>query len=235
MAIQSSLIGFLVSKLIPQSGLIPHQRIISRMRDMTEKRNFFKRLRKAVNGQIPHPIFSKKFLNLALFGQIWRAKLISTMLPNMHNGECIPVSPSNIKWLLHMFDMLFQKGESFAMQFYDGNDCTVVMKFDSPSNNEGGTKKRKLALYGFNEEQVCSTTLGVTVEKTPSNNCGIQLNVDGVIFYHKIRLFYTKLVNIPIYPFNSDQFIADKVKFYTISGPFSGSVKRKRVKIAHIA
>lgn len=213
----SGLTRLLVTRLISnQFSLNP--KVLGSSREKMRARIFAKRLKRAGNGKIPHPIFSNRLADFGHFVQIWNARVIIARLPEINCVEKIPISPSEIRFLRNKFEKLIAGKFVFALQFYSKH-CNILIKF-TPLND--GQMKLTLVRFDLKLHVISSIDFLKMDTVSISNSSGVELKTNCLD--QAIKFFYTTGLTIPFGLWNYHKFVGESVTFYTITS------KRKRIE-----
>ena len=220
--LRSGIVDFLTSRMLDPRTIGSHQStLVSRsLRNnahaMIARRVYLKRLRNAAaNHRIPHPIFGKKYLDLAGFSQIWRAKLLERVLSKMESRENRIVEPQQIKGLNQTVNAYCENGENFAIMFNSKDqDSSTIMEF-IPCEKES-MRMWDVVLHMINHGLGFHSKLTYyNLEKSEIPNCGIVFKRFGEK-NPLIQFFYTKRVWTPFDEYTNIPagFEVDSVEFF---------------------
>ena len=184
---------------------------------MMVRRVYLKRLRKILAGgniQVPHPIFMNKRADLSQFAKVWRAKMVSKLLPSFEAGNdvtVLQVSPKTINDLFKMFNECVEKRKPFAIKFVGSCSKWIVMNFTFPP--EIGSNVMLVTFQMLEDDGFSSNIHSFVLSRTNAPKLGVELKLNGDNC-PLMHFFYTDALKIGIYPFNYDKFSVETVTFY---------------------
>jgi hypothetical protein len=219
--LRSRFVDFLTRRLVDPRTIGSHQSTLvyrslrNNAHSMIASRDYLKRLRDAAaKHRIPHPIFGKKYLDLAGFSQIWRAKLLERVLSKMESRENRLVGPKQIKSLSQAVNAYCENGTNFAIMFKskDQISSTIIMEFIPCEKERMGV----VVLHMINHKIGFHSKLTYhNLEKSEIPNFGIIFKRIGVK-NPLIQFFYTKRVWTPFDEYTNIPagFEVDSVEFF---------------------